>query len=226
MAISKFENEPAQKLAALHTFLNEHKTGTFLENVQLSLGSSTDGTPNGKLLFGSDLFIQCTGSSNQSNVVSYNGTYTSLTFPNNTDSNKHPFRFSSAILCTNGLILSGYDSTAEKEICRVIITVDDEGELAVILPSKSVYSFSEADTDYSLMTADSTLTTGINVAPAYSSNLTSLAPAAVKAMEASRTLPYAYAALTTQLISEGLEAVLIDGAPFITNGIWYIKDSD
>ena len=37
-------------------------------------------------------------------------------------------------------------------------------------------------------------------------------------------LPYVYAALTTQLNNEGLQSVEIDGVPFITNGIFYIKD--
>ena len=226
MSIVKFENEPSENLSELYAFLTANKEGTFLENYALSLVTNIEGTSNAKLTIGTHLFIQCLTDFNKSNVVSYSGTYTSLTFDNFTSSDRDAFQLSSAILCTNGLILSGYDVTASKSICRIIITVDDSGELAVILPSKSAYSFSAADTDYSLMTADSTMTTVINIEPSFSSNLTSLAPAAVKAMEATRTLPFAYAALTTQLVSEGLEAVLIDGAPFITNGIWYIKDSD
>ena len=226
MAIARFENEPSQDLEELHAFLTANKEGTFLENVTLSLGPNIGGTNNAKLSFGSDLFIQCLGVNHSSDALSFTGTYASLAFLNYTDRYNVAFRFASAILCANGLILSGYDVNDSKLISRIIITVDDEGELAVIVPSKSAYSFASSDTDYSLMTADSTMTTVINIAPSFSSNLTSLAPTAVKAMEAKRTLPFAYAALTTQLSSEGLQAVRIDNADYITNGIWYIKDGD
>ncbi|MDO4862860.1 MAG: hypothetical protein Q4A05_01715 [Ruminococcus sp.] len=226
MAIARYESAPSGTLIGLYDFLEAHKEGTFLENVVLSLESSSDGARDAKMFLGSyrNFFFSCTGTVNNSAVVSYTGTYTSLTFDNYTDSSKVVFQFASAILCTNGLILSGYDMTDEKAIQRIIITVDDSGGLAVIVPAKNACSFAATDTDYKIIVADSTTPTLVSVGPSYSTNVTCLVPVAPKAMSTTRMLPYVYAALTTQLNTEGLQSVEIDGVPYITNGVWYIKD--
>ena len=226
MAIVRFENAPSADLSAFHDFLEEYKDDTFLENVTLTLDTNSDGTRNAKLWIGSDrkIYISCLGNSNSTHIASFTGTYTSLVFDNYTDTNKVAFQFSSAILCTNGLILSGIDTTDSKTIQRIIITVGDDGGLALIVPAKSAYSFSAANTGYAVIVSDSTVPTPLNIGPSYSSNVTSLAPIPVKALETTRMLPYVYAALTTQLNNEGLQSVEIDGVPFITNGIFYIKD--
>ncbi len=226
MAIVRFENAPSNTLSAFKDFLDENKEGTFLENITVTLDTNSDGSRYAKMWIGSErtFYISCLGTANKTHIASFTGTYTSLEFDNFTGTDKVAFRFSSAILCTNGLILSGVDTTDNKTIQRIIITVDDEGGLALIVPAKSAYSFSAADTDYAVIVSDSTVPTPLNIGPSYSSNVTSLAPIPVKALGTTRMLPYVYAALTTQLNSEGLQSVEIDGVPFITNGIFYIKD--
>lgn len=232
MAVKKFQQSPSLDLSALYDFLNANKEGTFLENVTLTLTKSAADTENGKIVFDigeGELFIESSLATTGSEIVSYQGEYiTNLMGNYGTGSSRTPVYFEAALLCSKGLIISvnTNNSNSGKQIDRIIITVDNDDKLALITPSEHAFKFASSDTGYNINAYDSTELTTVSVSPAYGMNKTSLAPVALTALSTDRYLPYAYAALTTQLDAEGLQSVLIDGAPFITNGIWYIKDGD
>lgn len=232
MAVRVFQQSSTQDLSALYDFLMKYKEGTFLENTEITLTNSDSNIENGKIVFNdgnSELFIQNAATNSSVQLINCTGEYISNAMVNyNPNGSKYQTTINSALFCSKGLIFSitsGTGSTA-KQITRLIVTVDNADRLATIIPNKDAYAFSASDIDYYISTYDSTDITAVKTSPTYGMNKTSLSPVALKAVSADRYLPYAYAALTTQLAAEGLQTVLIDGAPFITNGIWYIKDPE
>lgn len=229
MAISKFKQNPKSDLSALYNFLTANKKDTFLENVDITLADSEDSIKNGKIIFNngnSELYISALGFNVSSTFINYRGKYVTNYMNNySSGSYRRNIDYDSALLCSKGLIISANASSSEL-IPRLVITVDNAGNLALIIPNSNAYSYKSSDNGYCVSTYDSIEKITVNISPAYGMNKTSLAPVALMAESTDRYLPYAYAALTTQLDAEGLQSVLIDGAPYITNGIWYIKDGD
>lgn len=231
MAVRKFQQAYSTDLSAFYDFLNKYKEGTFLENMTISLAGSQDGTENGKIIIndGSNEFsISSTTGGSSVQFISLKGEYVTNSMANFCyNGAKAVVNFEAALLCSKGLILSVVIGSNSKQIDRLVITVDNADKLALIVPTNDVNNLSTtSDFDYYISTYDSTVLTTIKASPAYGMNKTSLAPVSIKALSTDRYLPYAYVAVTTQLAAEGLQTVLIDGAPFITNGIWYIKDPE
>ena len=140
------------------------------------------------------------------------------------------------ILCGNGLIFNfrgaynwGSSSTGTyTESVGIALTVDNHGELSCLRTSQ----YLPADTSFSISnyywhaissTSSSAQTLCGNTR--YGSNRTCLAPIATAAQDPDEYLPYAYVATASQLASEGLTAVRINGVDYITNGTWYIRDT-
>jgi hypothetical protein len=137
-----------------------------------------------------------------------------------------------AILCNKGLLLK-YDAmnyNGQYIVSYAVgVTIDDDGKLAVIVTSPESYippSNTSAISQWIAITSKTIAENDTACRPYFGANLTSLAPITAMAIDTNARLPYAYAAISTQLNQEGLQAISINGDNYITNGVWYIKDGD
>jgi hypothetical protein len=134
-----------------------------------------------------------------------------------------------ALLCNKGLIVQyygKYDSSNSNDYYGVCLTVDSNGKLSALVSTKHIPDESTAINTWITCAAGSTADTQRSCRPFFGASLTSLAPITAQGIDNTLVLPYAYAAISTQLNQEGLYAVSINGSNYITNGVWYIKDGD
>lgn len=231
MAISRYQGGSTTNLGNFANWLNEHKQGTFLENLTITL-SQTINTNDTLSISDDEVTVKFTVQSG-SNKECFRFTGESFTTTrNNSGGTDVTAYITGALLCNKGLMLqyyAGYNSSTSVTVYAVCITVDSNGKLAAIVTAESnsiPESNSSQITKWATCTSESTSDITRTCRPSYSANLTSLAPITAMAIDPNARLPYAYAAISTQLNSEGLSPVIIDGAPYITNGVWYIKDGD
>lgn len=231
MAISRYQGGSTTNLGNFANWLNEHKQGTFLENLTIAL-SQTVKTNDTLSISDDEVTVKFTVQSG-SNKECFRYTGASYTvIRSTTDGTGVTAYITGALLCNKGLMLqyyAGYNSSTSVTVYAVCITVDSDGKLAAIVTTENnriPESSSSQITKWATCTSKSTSGSTCTCRPSYSVNLTSLAPIAAMAIDTNARLPYAYAAISTQLNSEELSPVIIDGAPYITNGVWYIKDGD
>ena len=225
MAIFKLGNTSAfLSPNQVSTFLNEHKAGTFLENMTI--------TASGDLL---------TISSEHANIRITNATgsnvecvkYTStpgITKSYTTAGTTNSYcKLYQAILCTHGLIilLSSYDGNVTYPRRVLALSADTNGELACVMPyitgSSSTWITSTL-AGYSVCAAGSTSTANVTLTTNFNAQLTSIAPVVAANTDRDVTIPNVYAALHSQQPSAGLAAVVIGSQNYITDGTLYIKD--
>lgn len=231
MAISRFQGERTNNLSTLFNWLNANKSGTFLEN--LTITNTTTVNTNDKLSIADDeVTIRFTVQSGKSaecfKFLSADWTQTRYT-ANATGTIAY---IVGAILCNKGLLLK-YDAmnyNGQYIVSYAVgVTIDNDGKLAAIVTAPESYippSNTSAISQWIAITSKTIAENDTACRPYFGANLTSLAPITTMAIDTNALLPYAYAAISTQLNSEGLSPVIIDGAPYITNGVWYIKDGD
>ena len=247
MAISKgFFDKWDGSNTELITFLNENKTGTFLENIDIE--SSSDGSTVFPIIIFQQT-LEGTGNMNQVSLMSTesttggkstvkykierDGTWRDI-FATTGDPSDFKRYMYDCLLCANGLIVRQrlYDSTSSWRITTpFILTVDNNGRLVVfcVHNGRNAYSVDGNYSTYSsyLVVSDQTPTAkSIVTQPAYTTNRTCLAPIAVPASnQVDLYLPHTWVASQTQLSSPGLYAVKINGVDYITNGTIYIRDT-
>lgn len=246
MAISKgFFDKRTSGVDEFLSFLNEHKTGTFLENIDLV--SSTDESPSYPRLTFKHI-LEGTGNIDQVTILTSSGNDYKSTVKYQTerdgvwrdfatdDSGQTEFyRYMyDCLLCTNGLIVRQrmYTSNDYRIITPFILTVDNNGRLVVFCVNKGKSSIYSVDDNYStyasyLVMSDQTPTVkSIATRSTFTTNRTCLAPIAVPASnQVDLYLPHTWVASQTQLSSPGLYAVKINGVDYITNGTIYIRDT-
>jgi hypothetical protein len=244
MAISKgFFNKWTQGVDELISFLNENKTGTFLENINL-ISDSTEGENYPKIIFQQTL--EGTGNTNQVSLITAykpdvkptvkyqierDGTWRDI-FATNDQSEFYRYMYD-CLLCTNGLIVRqrAYNGSSYVITTPFILTVDNNNHLVVfcVNQGKTTYSVDGNYSTYSayLVVSDqSPAVKSIVTQPAYTTNRTCLAPIAIPASnQVDLYLPHTWVASQTQLSSPGLYAVKINGVDYITNGTIYIRDT-
>lgn len=234
-------NNTSTDLTLLYNFLLENQSSTFLRDMTIEYGGSS-GDPltitstNGSK---SSIFkIQLKSASLSSQeVIRYttNGLYwTTSTYAASGTRYSGCF-LKAAILCNNGFILhlrglnnSAYQSSGYTETTGIAVTIDNHDQISIIrthqyLPSDT--SFTLQDEYWSTISSTSTTSNSILIKPRYISNRTCLSPLASAADDPDEYLPYAYVATATQLASEGITAVRINNVDYITNGMWYIRDT-
>lgn len=230
MSISKFPlSYITQDLTQFYNFLNTNKAGTFLDNMTIELVS------NNELTITSANQTTITFYTNNSSAgITFEGNITSSIKPENRSaSGNNPASFGSCLLCNNGLIVNaGADIYGTQYYgAQVAITVDSTGDLAVIFRNSALLVNSGENTPigingYRVIAADSVVESVISLWTQYEAQKTSLAPIVPICNDNSISLPYAYAALHTQAIGVGLQAMRMNGSNYITNGVWYIKDGE
>ena len=243
MAIKVFTlgNNTSTSLRSFRDFLLENQSSTFLKDMTIECEGAT-GDPltitstNGSK---SSVFkIQLrSGTGSTQEVIRYttNGSYWTTNTYTASTSRYSACYLKAAILCDNGFILHlrGLNNTTTTssgytESTGVAVTIDNHDQVSVIrthqyLPSGT--SFTLQDEYWSTITSTSTTSNSMLVKPRYISNRTCLSPLASSADDPDEYLPYAYVATATQLASEGITAVRINGVDYITNGEWYIRDN-
>lgn len=236
-------NNTSTDLTLLYNFLLENQNGTFLENMTISYESSvsppvlTIVSVNGttRFQFKCDAITAHIGSE----VTRYttNGYYYANSTYASTNSRYCACFLKAVILCSNGLIFNfrgAYNWTSSNsgtytESVGIALTVDNHGELACLRTSQYLPSDTSFNVSNNYWYAiSSTASTGQQLCgnTRYGSNRTCLAPIATAAQDPDEYLPYAYVATASQLASEGLTAVRINGVDYITNGTWYIRDGE
>lgn len=225
MSISRFQQASGSRdLSTFFAWLNAHKGGTFLEN--LTLTNTTSRSSNDTVNFidtDSSAFIRANQGSGY-DVIYY--TSGSFSMTSNTASSSSSYAYLvGALLCTKGLIVQfyAYDGSSNFDYYAFCITVDNNGKLAAI---KGGHINTNQITTWYTAATGSTANAQRNCRPNFQANQTSLAPITAQGIDTNLYLPYAYAAISTQLNQEGLYIVAINGDPYITNSVWYIKDGD
>ncbi len=228
MAIVRFQQPSGSlSLATFYAWLNTHKEGTFLED--LTITNTTTTSENDTVTIGSDdvtiKFINTLGGNKE--IFKYSSDHFTKTVRSVSGAGINVY-IVGALLCDNGIILeyyANYDSATMRSNYGICITTDSNGELAAITVTSTVPEASTEISVWDTSTADSTTNARRTCRPYYAGSMTALAQITAQGMDNTLRLPYAYAAITTQLSSEALNSVLIDGAPYITNGVWYIRDA-
>lgn len=230
MAINRFQQSASANVTALYNWLNANKAGTFLENVTISKNIDTHQSNDTITLTKGNVTIKIIANYHYSgsDVLTYtSGNFSfSVKCPSYSDNSTY---ISGALLCTNGLFIQfngKASSTFTGNNYGACITVDNNGNLALISTSTTIPDTTTQITLWETAAGDSTVKQSYNLRPAYGANLTSLAPLVAQGTQSNLYLPYAYAAICTQLNGEGLLGVSINGDNYITNGVWYIKDGD
>ena len=227
MAIRRFTAASTYDLTTFYNWLLANKTGTFLENMTITLTSAS--STGSVLTIASEnavVTFNTKEATSSFNAVILTGAYNTWAFLFGSISyNRAGLKLSGAILCSKGILFSTYGMYSSGSWATNYsfgITVDSSGEIALIHTSGNINVNSV--TGYKAAVYKSTAEQAVTLTPAYNSTLTSLAPITPTTGDNSITLPYAFAALHTQFSNQYLAAVAIDGNNYITNGCWYIKD--
>lgn len=225
MAIKTFSSSNTTDLTRFYNFLQANKAGTFLENMTIELSNNTI------KITGTNAVLTINGSATgQTTFASYVGKYYTSNIAVDEYNSSYNVYITGALLCKNGILFQMYGQTGSStwatRYTALGITVDSNGELAIIRYSR-ILSYSSDNNRFNTYRTDtynSTNAGGTTVSPQFNSPFTSLAPIVPTCDDNSITLPYAYAALHSQVNALGLCGVTIDGTNYITNGSWYIKD--
>lgn len=226
-----FSQNKTTNMTTFKNWLEENKTGTFLENATFAI-SKTNVNNDTLTITLNDSAVKFIGTTSQNAVTfEFVGQYMTFTRSTSTSygtSSTYAQLISGAMLSTHGLILKyngGYNSQSTATISKypIILTVDSAGNLAVVAYTGAVIA-NAAYSTYDVMTYKSTATPTSNVYPNFSAPSTSLAPIAPYCDDPTTTLPYCYAAAHTQVGGEGFSQITLNDENYITNGYWYVND--
>ena len=226
MSISKFITNKTYNLTQFYNWLQSKKSGTFLENMTVTLESAAD---NDSVLTIESAHAKLTFNPKESPsswaVVSLTGESKTWNYENSgINYNTAGTWLVKAIICSKGIIFNTQTLYNSSAICDNYfgVTVDDSGEVALL--RRNGYFNNSTTTGYLGVAYKSTNDYITTLTPAFNSSLTSIAPI-VPTTSNEVKFPYAFAALHTQQNSFGLSAVSIDGSNYITDGMFYIKDA-
>lgn len=229
MAIVRFQRASGTAdLSAFLDWLNAHKEGTFLEDLTLT-NTTTTQTNDTLTITDTDSSAQIISRTASNAVVfRYVGGTVEHEIKTSISSGSNAYVVG-ALLCSKGLLIhiyGNYNTERANDYYGICLTVDSSGKLAAVLSTSAATSSSSQISVWNTCAAGSTSVAQRECRPFYGSSLTSLAQISAQGIDNTLVLPYAFAAISTQLNAEALNSVLIDGAPFITNGAWYIRDAD
>lgn len=228
MAIAQFrQGSGSTDLSAFYQWLSANSTGTFLEG--LTMANTTTTNTNDTITI-SDSGETVTIMANQGNHVPvFEYTTGDYVVEYGTQAATGATAYvTGALLCSKGLIIQyvgSYLSYSDVNYYGIAITVDSNGKLASITNQSLIPAQDETITTWNAVAAGSTDNAQRKCRPLFGASLTSLAQITAQGIDNTLTLPYAYAAISTQINAEGLYSVLIDGASYISNGVWYIRDA-
>ena len=229
MAISTFSQASGTTdNSNFYSWLNSHKSGTIFEDCTIT-NTTTTATNDTVTITDGTITISITARTTYGvTVISYTGSTLGDVNLTTSAGNEATACITGAILCDYGLILkiTGNYLSPVVTTYGYCITTDNAGKLALLSSSTTIPAQDPTITTWNTYTATSTTAAPRSVCPYYSANLTSLAPITAQGNDDNLYLPYAYAAISTQLNQEGMYAVVIDGKQYISNGVWYIKDGD
>lgn len=234
-------NNTNTNLSLFYDFLVQNKSSTFLNTMTFTY-TAGNGNPltitsaNGSSTFKIQLAASSKGVDNEVTRYTTNGYYfANITYTSSTTCYSGCY-LQSAILCDNGIIfnLRGYNSASSasanyiRNTIGIALTVDNHGELSILRTHQNLpdgTSYNMINNYWSAVSSTSTSAQTLRIETKFGSNRTCLAPIATAADDPDEYLPYAYVATSTQLAGEGLTAVRINGVDYITNGVWYIRDT-
>ena len=225
MAINKFTTPNTCDLTTFYNWLQQNKTGTFLEDMTITLQSAS--SSESTLTIASThatITIKFQSTASLFNVCSYVGANGTWNCPSNGTSYSAAYtQLAGAVLCANGMIMKTYsnNSSTQTTYNYFALTADDTGEIAAIYPDRNINA---ADVQgYKVIAYKSIATPIVTLMPAFNTPLTSIAPIVATASPVA-TITNFFAALHTQQDGLGLAAVSIGNDKYITNGYWYVKD--
>lgn len=232
MSIYKFSQGKTFNMTVFCDWLNDHKTGTFLEDMTITVTTSTGSNDSVKIYDSTNgEYIQYTAINSYSGrlVLQYNdGTSTVCTKSTTSISGAYTTAYiSEAILCNNGMIVK-YQNDGSGYWYWNCLTVDENGKLSLIITSNATipHADNNASTDGSfyIYSPSSTTIPAIYLFTIYGQNKTILTPMPVNVSGDVSFLPYAYTAVYAELNGLGLAAVRMNNEDYITNGTFYVKD--
>lgn len=149
------------------------------------------------------------------------------------------FTITKAIICSGGILFevygkNGQHSGSASTYYRSFdlgLTIDKNGRPCIIYRWYKQASYARLPltanvTNWKILGVGFTSTdVPVTIKPIFNSNKTTLAPVVPDSSDVDNYLPYCYMATATQLPNEGLTAVRINGVDYITNGIFYIRDT-
>jgi hypothetical protein len=137
-------------------------------------------------------------------------------------------KIGTALLCNNGLLInySFISGSGSVVYSAIVITVDSEGDLSLIrVAGTEDYHLWNTKTTMLVYSYASSKPCTLTLTPHYCCSLTSIAAVPVICTDSSRYLPDAFSAIATQIASESINIVSLDGVLYATNGIIYLRES-
>lgn len=239
MAITRFtQASGSYNPTAFKDFLDANKAGTFLADATITAHEPQSTIPYLSIALGDASFtIRFLSATSASSSVAVFLTFNSASGlsagvpQTETSSAKTRRRLHGAMLCKNGLIMSvehlTSDGSAISGYSYITLTADSDGALTLVRKNASddYHLWYDAVTAYYAASYNSTAACVFGAPPQFEANRTAFSNITVIGSDNSLYLPSAYIASSTQLTGVAVQAVSIDGAAYITDGIVYIRDN-
>ena len=224
----------ATNVTSFASFLEEHKSDTFLNDCTFSLSDATEGKTltiskdNGTVIF-SLWYSQGQTSTSGGRIAFSNGAISHAIQQQNSNSMTRCW-LTSAILGNTSLIVScSYNSsnsysTTNNMMGVFMLTKDSNGKLSAVFRNCTVVSTTVTQsTNLVVIAGDSTGKTTINVTPAYNLQKTGLAPIVVNTSSNTTTIPTFYTSFQTEIPSLGFYHGRMNGVDYISNGYCFLR---
>lgn len=249
MAVSAFTTAATAELSDFKAFIDAKKDGTFLEGKTVALSESE--TANDTLTISdgkSNVIIRCaalknglTTDNNKMSIVSHTtGSKTAgMIYARKTSSPYSECTLYGALLCGHGLIVylkvinwyANSGSTHGYDYTYFMVTEDNEGGLAIVYDLSDITEGSTSgtvpsvwNTGFRVATNDFISEGSVSSVTSFGCQRTGIVPIIPHSVDDTKTLPYAFTAVQTQLAGGGLAECVIGSDTYITNGYWYVKD--
>lgn len=228
----RFSQEKTSDMTGFKNFLEGNKAGTFLENAVFELSQTHSANDTLTITLGnSEVKFIADSSRDPNQILKYTGKYKVFSISSITKygaAMQYFHMITTAMLGNNGLLLGYHGSTTNIYTIvatkyPIMLTIDSVGDLAVVAYTGSAVG-DATYSEYHVFSYNSPSAPTSYAYPNYSASLTSLAQIAPYTDETPVTLPYAYAAVHTQVSGEGLTEIVMDGKNYITNGYWYVME--
>lgn len=227
----KFTQEKTKDMTKFKNFLENNKSGTFLEAATIELMQTSIENDTVKITLGNTVMQLIADTlSSASTLLKLTGKYTEYSARTGSKYGSTPqylVLITSAVLGKNGLLLeyNGSYANATATITKYpfLLTVDSGGNPAVVAYDGNVLE-NAGYSKYHVFSYNSPSAPTSCAYPVFNAPQTSLAQIVPFADDPSISLPYAYAAISTQVGGEGLTEIIMNGKNYITNGYWYIEE--
>ena len=245
MSVKRYTGSNTATLSGLYAWLNANKSGTFLENVTITLDGTADGDTSEKLIFtkgdvhvdfqlrecftsGTAIIAYFYGENDRrarTQITAISGSYNQVyTKEGDAILSEHCLLFGVNINRPGG---SGYTSYTYNNCGLAMLTPDEDGNLVFTCVNNITF------TDYSVFPNDAKISiargyrsVNFSLLPYYNNQTTALAETVLYNADEVEKAPYLYLATMSQYESDNhcqQSICTVGDTEYVTNGRWYCE---